>query len=85
MLIQYCVFVNNDDPHINVHAETGVLINTIQECDFEDHIFLCKSGDNVFVSTINYDDYFGYYVDDIKRKQVVSIGDIDEIHLIQLK
>lgn len=88
MIINHCVFNDGINPVINVfgQAKTGLIskIKVINADNFEDYIFLCRSNDNVFVSRISYDDSFGYYVDDIKRKQVIRVNDLNELNLIKV-
>lgn len=46
-------------------------------------LFLCKYNDRTFVSDVRYDEVLGYYVDDIRRKKVITVTDLTEFYLIE--
>jgi hypothetical protein len=58
-------------------------IRVLTEEELVDALFLCKCGDNVFVSDIRFDSNFGYYVDDVRGREAIKITDLTEIYLIE--
>ncbi len=70
---------SNDTPFFNFP------LKTLSPKEVSENDFLCLTIDNrTFVSSVNFTESLGYYVDDVRGKICIPVLELKEIHLIQV-